>query len=139
MSLTALQQALRRGDLQKLLLELLRFGGVGGLTTVLYFALLWLLTKLLPLPMWALAAIASGPPLVVAYLLHRSFTFNSTKQHKSAGPRFVVIQLSGVAINSAVIWLGTDVVHVPFLVAQLAAIGVQVLFTYLGQKFFAFS
>jgi putative flippase GtrA len=126
-------------DIRKLLLELIRFGGVGGFTTVLYFALLWLLSKLLPLPMWLLAALASGPPLVVAYVLHRSFTFHSEKQHASAGPRFVLVQLLGVAINSAVIWLGTDIVHAPFLLAQVAAIGIQVLFTYLGQKFFAFS
>ena len=129
----------RAADLRQLLFELIRFGGVGGFTTVLYFALLWLLTKLLSLPMWALAALASGPPLLVAYLLHRSFTFNSQKQHHSAGPRFLFVQLSGVAINSAVIWLGTDLAHLPFLLAQLGAIAVQVAFTYLGQKFFAFS
>ena len=41
--------------------------------------------------------------------------------------------------NSAVIWLGTDLAHLPFLLAQLGAIVVQVAFTYLGQKFFAFS
>ena len=126
-------------DVRKLLLELIRFGGVGGFTTVLYFALLWLLAALLPLPMWLLAALASGPPLLAGYVLHRSFTFHSEKQHGSAGPRFLFIQLAGVAINSAVIWLGTDVMHAPFLLTQLGAIGVQVVFTYLGQKFFAFS
>jgi putative flippase GtrA len=137
--LAKLLRTLREQGLRSLVLELARFGGVGALTTLLYFALLWLLNELLSLPMWAIAALASGPPLLVAYLLHRSFTFNSEQQHTRAGPRFVVVQLLGVVINSAVIWVGTDVMKLPFLLAQLAAIGIQVAATYLGQKFFAFA
>ncbi|RYZ03128.1 MAG: GtrA family protein [Myxococcales bacterium] len=137
--LAKLQKTLREQGVRSVVMELVRFGGVGGLTTLLYFLLLWGLDKLLSLPMWAIAALASGPPLLVAYLLHRSFTFNSEQQHTRAGPRFVVVQLLGVVINSAVIWVGTDVFKLPFLLAQLAAIGIQVMATYLGQKFFAFA
>ena len=122
------------------LLELIRFVGVGGFTTLLYFALLWVATKLLPSqPMWLLAALGYAPALLVAYVLHHSFTFRSQRQHVSAGPRFVVVQLAGLVINSGIIWIGADVMRLPFVLVQLAAIGIQVLLTYIGQKFFAFA
>jgi putative flippase GtrA len=130
---------LRAQGLRSLLFELLRFGGVGALTTLLYFGLVWLFAKLVPSPMWLVAALASGPPLVVGYLLHRSVTFNSQQQHKRAMTRFVLVQLVGVVINSAVIALAADLLGFPFWFAQLAAMGVQIAATYLGQKFFAFA
>src|SRR3954471_9245212 len=112
-------------DLRKALLELIRFGSVGGSTAVMYFALVWLLGELLSFPMWVIATLASGPPLLTAYLLHRSFTFNSKKQHKSGGPRFLVVQLTALVLNSVVIWLGVDLEHLPFVPVQLGAIAVQ--------------
>ncbi len=125
---------------RRTLLELIRFGSVGGSTAVLYFVLVWILAKLLPsLPMWVIAALASGPPLLAGYLLHRSFTFNSQAQHKNSGPRFLMVHLGATVINSLVIWLGTDLGHLPFVPVQLGAIGVQVIFTYLSQKHFVFS
>jgi putative flippase GtrA len=120
------------------LLELIRFVGVGGFTTLLYFGLLWAATLVLVAPMWALAALAYAPALFVAYLLHRSFTFRSQREHGSAGPRFLIVQLAGLLINSGVIWIGADAMQLPFVLVQLAAIAIQVLLTYLGQKFFAF-
>jgi putative flippase GtrA len=122
--------------LRKQLLELIRFVGVGGFTTLLYFALLWLAAQLLVQPMWVLAY---APALGVAYVLHRSFTFRSQKEHVSAGPRFLIVQVAGLVINSGIIWIGADVMRLPFVLVQLAAIGIQVLLTYLGQKFFAFA
>jgi putative flippase GtrA len=124
---------------RQLFFELIRFGGVGGLTTVIYFVLLWPLAKLLPLPMWLLASIAYLPPLLLGYVLHRSFTFRSDRRHASAGPRFVLVQLGGMAFNSFAIWVGTDLLQSPFLPVQLVTIALQVMLTYLGQKLFAFS
>ena len=124
---------------RKALLELIRFGSVGGSTAGLYFFLVWVLAKLFTMPWWGIATIASGPPLLASYLLHRSFTFNSKSQHKSSGPRFVIVQLGAVVLNSLVIWLGVDLGHLPFIPVQLAAIGIQVLFTYGSQKYYVFS
>jgi putative flippase GtrA len=133
------QAALQRGDLRQLALELMRFVGVGGVTTVVYFVALWGVAKASSGPMWLLAAIACVPSLMVGYVLHRSYTFRSDKQHQTAGPRFLVVQLAGIAFNSFVIWIGSDLLHLPFLLVQGAAIGMQVVLTYLGQKFFAFN
>jgi putative flippase GtrA len=120
------------------LLELIRFGVVGGSTTALYFALVALVAWVMTGPWWVIVTIASVPPLVVGYLLHRSFTFNSKSEHTSSGPRFLLVHLGALVLNSVVIWLGVDWGQLPFLPTQVVAIGVQVLFTYLAQKYFVF-
>jgi putative flippase GtrA len=126
-------------SIRQLFYELIRFGGVGGLTTLVYFAALWPLSKFVPLPLWLVAFIACLPALLLGYILHRSFTFRSSKRHASAGPRFLMVQLGGMAFNSFAIWVGTDLAHWPFVPVQLGTIVLQVSLTYLGQKLFAFS
>ena len=118
--------------------ELIRFSWVGALTLSIYASELWLLDRFCSLPTWLDATLAYGPCLVVNYLLHKTFTFRSDKQHRIAGPRYLVIQLGGMGINTAVIWLGVDLMHWPFLLAQFVALATLSLWSYLGQKLWAF-
>ena len=125
---------------RKAVLELIRFGSVGGSTAAMYFGLVWLVAKLFPsFDWWVIVTITSAPPLVTAYVLHRSFTFKSQTQHKTSGPRFLAVQLIANVLNSLAIWLGVDLAHLPFIPVQLAAIALQVLFTYTTQKLFVFA
>lgn len=125
---------------RKAVWELLRFGAVGGSTAVMYFVLVWLIAKLFPaFAWWLIVTIASVPPLITAYLLHRSFTFRSQSQHKQSGPRFLAVQLFANVLNTGAIWLGVDLAHLPFVPVQIAAIALQVLFTYTTQKLFVFA
>jgi len=121
------------------LLELIRFGSVGVGTAVLYFCLFWLVNLLVVLPAWLVGAICYGPCLVVNYVLHRTFTFRSDHSHGHAGPRFVVIQLGGLLINSAVLWLGTEVLRLSYWPSQLGAIACLALWSYAGQRFWTFA
>jgi len=120
-------------------MELVRFGSVGLTSTAIYFALLWFVKQLLPLPVSVQGAIAYGIGMVGDYLLHRSFTFRSQRQHTHAGPRYLLVQGTGMLMNSAVLWLGVDVGGLPFLPVQIAALGMTASCSYLGQKLWTFS
>jgi putative flippase GtrA len=118
--------------------EALRFAAVGTASAGLYFALLWMLTVLTRWSLTLRATMAYGSGILFNYLVQRSFTFRSARQHQHAGPRYMVVQLGGMAINSAVIWLGVDVEHWWYPAVQVAAIGLTTIWSYLGQKFWAF-
>jgi putative flippase GtrA len=133
--------ALRRWSWQSIraaLPEALRFAVVGTASAALYFALLWVLTVLTRWSLTLRATVAYGSGILFNYLVQRSFTFRSVRQHQHAGPRYMVVQLGGMAINSAVIWLGVDVEHWWYPAVQVAAIGLTTIWSYLGQKFWAF-
>jgi putative flippase GtrA len=129
---------LRRGDLLALFWELVRFGWVGFFTLGMYAVEMWALARLTDWPTWLNATLSYGPCLVTNYVLHRRFTFRSERDHMVAGPRYLVIQLGGMAINTGVIWLG-EWLHFPYFPSQVAAIVLLALWSYLGQKLWTFS
>ena len=118
--------------------EALRFATVGTASTGLYFALLWLVTVVTRLSLTLRATLAYGTCIIFNYIVQRSFTFRSMRQHQHAGPRYMVVQLGGMAINSAVLWLGVDIEHWWYPAVQVGAIALTTIWSYLGQKFWAF-
>lgn len=137
--LPSLLENLRRGDVVALFWEVVRFGWVGLLTLILYAVEMWSLARLTTWPIWANAALSYGPCLVVNYLLHRNFTFRSDRAHAVAGPRYLVIHLGGMAINSGMLWLGGEVLHFSYWPSQVIAILTVALWSYAGQKLWTFS
>lgn len=126
-------------SLQARIAELIRFGSVGVACAGIYFVLLAALTRFFDLPMALRAACSYVPCMLANYLLHRSFTFQSDKRHSHGGPRYVVVQLGGMLINSGVLWLGVDRAAWPYVPVQLVALGMMASWSYLGQKLWTFS
>jgi putative flippase GtrA len=118
--------------------ELIRFGVVGLSSVGIYFVLLWLFEAFTPLPLWLDATLAYGIGIIFNYLVQRSFTFRSTRQHQHAGPRYLMVQLGGMGINTLVLWLGVTRARWPILPVQFSAIVLTAIWSYFGQKFWAF-
>jgi len=134
---TALNQI--RSGCHRTLGELIRFGSVGFTTLGLYAVLMWILSATLDAPMVVRATISYIPCILANYLLQRAFTFRSQKQHVLAGPRYIIVQLGGLIINSGVLWLTVDVEHWPYWAGQAAALAGMAAWSFVGQKFWAFS
>jgi putative flippase GtrA len=117
---------------------LLRFAAVGLASAGIYFGLLWLFTAVTRFSLSIRAALAYGIGIIFNYLTQRSFTFRSARQHQHAGPRYMVVQVGGLVINSAALWLGVDVEHWWYPLVQFGAIALTAIWSYLGQKFWAF-
>ncbi|MEY2936587.1 MAG: hypothetical protein RL033_7336 [Pseudomonadota bacterium] len=118
--------------------ELVRFAAVGVASAAIYFGLLWFFGWITPFPLAVLATLSYGTGIIFNYLVQRSFTFRSRRQHHHAGPRYLLVQVGGMLINSAVLHLGVDLRRWPFLPVQLGAIALTAMWSYVGQKFWAF-
>ncbi|MBM2617588.1 GtrA family protein [Actinoplanes sp. LDG1-06] len=72
------------------------------------------------------AVIASGAGFVasvgVSYGLQRSWVFRSTAGHLVAGSRFLTVTAVAFALNSVVLWLGTEAFGGPFVLVQAVAL-----------------
>lgn len=129
--------ALRIGPFE--LGELVRFGGVGVFCLGLYAVLMVLLNYTMDAPMVVRATVAYAPCIVANYVLQRTFTFRSQKQHQLAGPRYMIVQLGGMIANSGLLWLTVDVAHWPYWLGQGTALAGMAAWSFVGQKFWAFS
>ncbi len=113
-----------------LVASFVRFSGVGAFATAVQYLVLVVLVEL-----WgADAALASGIGFalsaVLNYLLNRRFTFRSERPHRQAFSRFVLVAGSGLALNTLLMWIGTHGLHIGYLIVQVAATGLVLLFNF---------
>lgn len=55
---------------------------------------------------------------VVNYLLNRRYTFASRKPHREAGPKFLAVAAGTGALNALLVFIGTDVLRLHYLLVQ---------------------
>jgi putative flippase GtrA len=118
--------------------EVVRFGISGVATEVVYFAILWGASVCWDVPLWWQATVAYALSIVFNYFMQRTFTFRSTKSHAHSTPRFLGVHAVGMALNSVTLGIMVDWAGLPFLVSQAVAIGLVALWSYYGQRRWAF-
>jgi putative flippase GtrA len=118
--------------------EFIRFVAVGTASAGLYFGLQKLFRMETTMSVSACSTLAYGLGIGPNYAVQKAFTFRSRRQHAQAGPRYIVVQGSGLVINSLVLWLGVDRAHWPFWPVQMAAVALVTIVSYVGQKLWAF-
>jgi putative flippase GtrA len=101
--------------------KLLRFGVAGLLATPAHFLTLIFLVEIVRLsPVWGTIA-GSVAGAFVNYMLNRRYTFASMRPHRETGPRFVAVALSTGVLNAVLVFVGTDVLRLHYLLVQCVA------------------
>lgn len=94
-----------------LLEQVVRFGGVGVLNTIVGLAIIWL-AMWVGMPPIASNAIGYAVGLTLSFWLNRSWTFeggqqnNSSSGLRSEAQRFFIAFLTAWLLNVAVVWMG---------------------------------
>jgi putative flippase GtrA len=105
---------------------------VGGLCTALQYVILIALVEGLGI----FAALASTIGYIVSsavnYYLNYSFTFRSDAAHGRSVPRFLLISGCGLVLNGTITYLGTAILGLHYLIAQVAATIVALLWNFLA-------
>lgn len=124
--------------------QLVRFGIVGGLSTLIYSAVY------LPLTIWvfpreqAVYAVpfAFAVAVTLGYVMHSRWSF---KGHGTRQPglkqqaQFVGVQASGMALNALVTWIGTAHFGLPAWAPLLPAVGLATIFTFILNRWLVFA
>ena len=75
---------------------------------------------------------------IINYVLNYRFTFNSKKSHKEAMSKFFIVAIIGAIINTALMYVGVNLLHAYYLLAQIAATGIVLLWNFLINKYWTF-
>ncbi|WP_010184163.1 GtrA family protein [Sphingomonas sp. PAMC 26605] len=133
--MTAIQRQIDSLRHNALLGQLVRFGLVGGFSTLIYLAVYTPLTVFVFEPRHAVYAVpfAFLVAVTIGFFLHRSWSF---KGHSTATPgrlqhvKFVAVQASGMALNALVTWFGTAKLGYGPLVPVIPAVLLATVFTF---------
>jgi putative flippase GtrA len=122
----------RRLDRLAVAHKFLKFLIVGGLCTALQYLILIALVEgfgVSATPASTVGYIASS---AVNYYLNYSFTFRSDADHGRSLPRFLLIAGCGLLLNGTVTYVGTAIFGLQYLLAQVAATIVALLWNFLA-------
>ena len=101
--------------------RLVRYGFVGLLGASLHFGTLIILVRagMPPVPASAIGFVIT---VLVSYLLNYYWTFEANLAHRSSLPRYIVITVSGLILNTSVMHLTVDVWRWDYRLGQTVAV-----------------
>lgn len=112
-----------------LIQQFVSFAGVGAIATGVQYLILIGLAEL-----GMRAALASGIGYVISallnYYLNYRYTFKSTQDHRKTLVRFFLVALVGLALNTAVMIVAVEYLHLHYLLAQILATGLVLLWNF---------
>ncbi|MFP5391358.1 MAG: GtrA family protein [Gammaproteobacteria bacterium] len=120
------------------LVQLFKYLVVGAANTLLGYAIIFACMYLLGLGAELSNLIGYALGLVVSYLMHRNFTFESTQARRAEALRFVAVFAVAYLLNLGALMLLIHRLHVHEGVAQVVAGIVYIGGSFLMQKFYVF-
>jgi putative flippase GtrA len=116
--------------------EQIRYLAVAGSTTLVYLGLLAALLTVLPYMLAIL--VAQAVIISVAFPTYRRLIFRSTRPWRQDLPRFVGVRAGGFLAGVVATPLLVELVGMPPLPAQVLAVVVVAVLSYLGHRFISF-
>jgi putative flippase GtrA len=116
----------------------MRYAAVGAVGTAVHYLVLLTLVERYGVPPTVATTFGFATGAVVNYFLNCRFTFERTRPHREALPRFLAVAAAGMLVNSGIVALGVDLFHLPYMIPQVVATGAVVLGTYGANRLWTF-
>lgn len=120
--------------------QLFRYAVVGGISFVVDYGSLWLLTEKAGLPYLWSAAIAFILGLICNYLLSTAWVFGESKIKNAWGEflAFAIIGLVGLGLNELIMYGCTDGLGFHYMLSKIVSTGIVFFWNFLARRFLVF-
>ena len=102
--------------------RLFRYGISGGASALTHFGVGLALSAGLHVRPVVASAVGFAASVLVSYGLQHAWVFRSAAGHAVAGGRFLTVTAAAFGLNTAILWLGTEVAGAPYPVVQAIAL-----------------
>ena len=119
--------------------QFLMFAGVGAIGTIGHYTVLIVLVQF-----WAVDPVFASSfgfvvGAVINYIMNYHFTFQSDKQHTEALTKFFIVATIGAGINGAIMYFGVEFTNINYLIVQVFATGIVLLWNFAVNKLWTFA
>jgi putative flippase GtrA len=106
------------------------FAGTGAVATGIQYVILIALREGLGVSPVTASAIGYAIAAVCNYLMKYHWVFASDEHHHVAGPKYAVVSISGLTLNTLLMYLGNQVLGLYYLLAQVVATAVVLVWNF---------
>ncbi|MBM6779232.1 GtrA family protein [Collinsella tanakaei] len=122
--------------MRNLIAQIMKFGVVGILATLLDYVVMIVLTEVFGVPPVASSTISFSISVVFNYLASMRYVFS----HREGMSRrrefiiFLVLSIIGLGINAALMWVGTELAGIDYRIVKLFATAVVMVWNFVSRK-----
>ena len=118
-----------------MILQLIKFGVVGVIATLVDVGVLVILKELLHFDVLFASMISFCVSVAVNYILSMSFVFKSKKQNKlKEFIIFILLSIGGLCLNQFILWIGVKFTSVYYLTVKLFALVLVPIYNFITRK-----
>ena len=123
--------------MKKLIIQLIKFGIVGVIATLIDLAVLMLLKEFMHVDVLAASAVAFSVSVIANYILSMLFVFESSGNSKvKEFLVFVVLSIGGLLLNQFIMWIGTEIMTAYYLWVKAFALVFVPIYNFITRKIF---
>ena len=123
--------------MKKLIIQLIKFGIVGVIATVIDFGVLMLLKEIIHLDVLVASAVAFLVSVIANYILSMLFVFKGSKNGKAKEfIVFVALSIGGLLINQFIMWIGTEIMTAYYIGVKFFACIFVPIYNFVTRKIF---
>lgn len=123
---------------ENLLLQIFKFGIVGGIAFLIDYVVLFCCKEFIGLSVLLSAAIAFTVSVIYNYIASVKWVFDVNKE-KSAKKNFVIfiiLSIIGLIITEIIMWIGSDIMKINYLIVKIIATAIVMVFNFITRKIF---
>ena len=124
--------------MNQLLTQFIRFTGVGTVGTLAHYGVLILLVQGMGLDVVMASTAGFIVGALINYVLNYHYTFASKKLHREAMSKFFTVALIGMLFNGVIMALCSNVLDLHYLLAQILATGLVLLWGFSANRWWTF-
>lgn len=123
---------------KQLLKQILRFVIIGGIAFLIDYIILFCCKELLGFNVLISAAVAFSISVIFNYIASVKWVFDVDKDKDSKRNFiiFIVLSIIGLILTEIIMWLGTDLLHIHYLIVKIFATAVVMVFNFVSRKMF---
>ncbi|MCI8588862.1 MAG: GtrA family protein [Bacilli bacterium] len=122
---------------QKLINQILKFGVVGGGAFLIDYTILYVLTEFVGIHYLVSSIISFTISLIFNYILSIYWVFDVTKKQTTKEILvFIILSVIGLGINQIVMYVGSDILHIYYMLTKLVATFIVMVWNFVTRKIF---
>ena len=123
--------------MKKLIIQLIKFGMVGVIATLIDLAVLMVLKEFMKVDVLAASAVAFSVSVIANYILSMLFVFKSRGNSKvKEFLVFVILSIGGLLLNQFIMWIGTEIMTAYYLWVKAFALVFVPIYNFITRKIF---